>query len=56
MPGMLQCLIIVTLSQVKHYLAQDPIGSVALGTGRALVELERINHTLISPNRRAANS
>lgn len=41
---------------VNVYLAQDPIGSVALGTGRALVELERINHTLISPNRRVANS
>jgi len=41
---------------VNVYLAQDPIGSVALGTGRALVELERINHTLISPNRRAASN
>ncbi|MBS3886714.1 MAG: rod shape-determining protein MreB [Dethiobacter sp.] len=43
-------------TRLNVYLAQDPIGSVALGTGRALVELERINHTLISPNRRAANS
>lgn len=40
---------------VNVFLAKDPIGSVVLGTGRALEELERINHTLISPKRRVAN-
>ncbi|MCW3488841.1 rod shape-determining protein [Dethiobacter alkaliphilus] len=39
---------------VNVYLADDPIGSVAIGTGIALEQLEKINHTLISP-RRASN-
>jgi rod shape-determining protein MreB and related proteins len=40
---------------VNVYLADDPVGSVVIGTGRALEELERINHTLISPKRLASN-
>lgn len=40
---------------VTVYLADDPISCVAIGTGRALEQLERINHTLISPKRQASN-
>lgn len=39
---------------VHAYLAPDPIASVAIGTGRALEQLERINHTLISPKKLAS--
>lgn len=36
---------------VNVYLADDPIACVALGTGKALAQLEKITHTLISPKR-----
>lgn len=40
---------------VNVYLAEDPIACVALGTGKALAQLEKITHTLISPKRIASN-
>ena len=40
---------------VNVYLADDPIACVAMGTGIALEQLERISHTLISPRRQASN-
>jgi rod shape-determining protein MreB len=40
---------------VNVYLAENPIACVAIGTGRALEQLEQIIHTLISPRRRASN-
>ncbi|NLP37013.1 MAG: rod shape-determining protein MreB [Firmicutes bacterium] len=36
---------------VRVYLAEDPVSCVAKGTGRALEQLEKISHTLISPKR-----
>ncbi|NLZ93187.1 MAG: rod shape-determining protein MreB [Firmicutes bacterium] len=38
---------------VNVYLADDPIACVALGTGKALEQLDKITHTLISPKRLA---
>ncbi|NLZ38081.1 MAG: rod shape-determining protein MreB [Firmicutes bacterium] len=38
---------------VNVYLADDPIACVALGTGKALEQLDKIQHTLISPKRLA---
>ncbi len=38
---------------VPVYLAEDPIACVAKGTGRALEELDKITHTLISNKRLA---
>ena len=40
---------------VNVYLAENPIECVAIGTGIALEQLDRITHTLISP-RRASNA
>jgi rod shape-determining protein MreB len=40
---------------VHVYLAEDPIGSVVIGTGRALELIEKIQHTLISPKRIASS-
>lgn len=40
---------------VNVYLAEDPVGSVVLGTGYALEQLEKISHTLISPKRVASS-
>lgn len=39
---------------VTVYLAEDPIACVAIGTGKALEQLEKIAHTLITPRRVAA--
>lgn len=36
---------------VNVYLAENPIACVAIGTGKALEQLEKISHTLISPKR-----
>lgn len=51
--GMEQLLTEVT--GVPVYLAEDPVACVAKGTGRALEELERMAHTLISPGRLRAS-
>ncbi|MCR3921777.1 MAG: DNA-directed RNA polymerase subunit beta [Firmicutes bacterium] len=40
---------------VNVYLAEDPIACVALGTGKALEQLDKIIHTLISPKRFTAS-
>lgn len=40
---------------VPVYLAEDPVACVAIGTGRALEQMERIVHTLISPRRLLAS-
>ncbi|MBS4030302.1 MAG: rod shape-determining protein MreB [Clostridiales bacterium] len=39
---------------VPVYLAEDPIACVAKGTGRALEQLDKITHTLISTRRSAS--
>ena len=40
---------------VPVYLAEDPIGSVALGTGKALESIDKISQSLISSRNLAAS-
>jgi rod shape-determining protein MreB len=40
---------------VNVFVAENPVACVALGTGKALAQLERLTHTLISPKRFASN-